>query len=905
VKGVIAMQSDVGTTPDGGSGATDTRTVSSAAELERAIHDLSAGKGGTVLLEAGGGPYTLRLDTLGRSDAPVTITAADPGDPPVIATLELRNVSGLVFDGLSFRTGDIDGYDDIRVFYSQDVAFTNNTMQGTAEGFAYTGGPVPLADSLMIIRDSARIDVSDNLISGYFHGIGYLDNTDLTVSGNEFTRLQGDGLRGGGIDGAVISGNYMHSFFGTSQDINHTDMIQFWGTYTKSPNRDIMIADNILLAGDGMAVQGILVRNETIFGDLASSGYFQNITIRDNLVHTGVVNGIIAADTMGLSVTDNTVLWSPDARSYSAPGVGGTAEARLRVFNAPDAVVTGNIAGNIETDIPGLLPAADNLLVNYYDPDSPFHVDRHIVDHAHADLLDARALALRADSPFAGLYGAQPDLPWLDDAAPILRTEIAVRDGHMLAADMQVTAYTAGGAVVDPGLLTVRWRLEDGTVLDGDSATWVFARHGAQDVVAEVVDPLGRTISAVQTIQLDNPTMLTLDFDTGVVDMSGQGVTLNVRDPGMSALVAGRDDGGFHLQPTTGISVWRDVFQFVDLDRFEIALDMKGDPGNAAGAVLDMFGIFLLSLGADGTLAFDLQTDAGRYRVESGPAGLGDAGWHALKLRYDDSAGRLDMVLDGTVVDSVAATGRTPDVLRHMDVGGSWKLNADVVIDNLKVSQPPSAAALEGLRDTGLGLDTDGLVARDYDAFLFAFDFDDGLVDVSGNDTGARLIGADALTDQGRTGGGLVLSPDTRMELDRGQAHVVGLDAFDIMFDLRLTDPAAGGLLNLHTVMDLDLLSDGRLRFWMETDAGRFGLVTDSGALADTDWHRLQISYSDVQDRLALSLDGDVLAETHATGTTRTVFTWGLGLGETWGVSASAVIDDFGMSVPAQQDWML
>ncbi|MFV0244794.1 MAG: hypothetical protein ACK5IB_07235, partial [Qingshengfaniella sp.] len=226
--------------------SSETLTVSSSEEIATAVKSLISKGGGTLYLTAGGGPYKVALAAIGRADAPVTITAADPENPPVIFETNIHTSRNITLDGLRFETLPDGDSKDIRIVASQDITVSNSVMQGRADGF-YTGpgGSATLGRDLFFIRDSGDVSVFGNTIEGYFHAFGVLDSVGLEIRDNDISGIQGDGLRGGGIRNSVISGNYMHDFYGTPQSVNHQDMIQLWGSFAKSANRNVTISGNV------------------------------------------------------------------------------------------------------------------------------------------------------------------------------------------------------------------------------------------------------------------------------------------------------------------------------------------------------------------------------------------------------------------------------------------------------------------------------------------------------------------------------------------------------------------------------------------------------------------------------------------------------------------------------------
>jgi hypothetical protein len=887
-------------------------TIRSEEELHAAL-DAASGTGPIVLkLDAAYGPYNIALRDIDKAGG-VEITALDPAAPPVIGMMELVGCKGITFSDLDFRTVTPDGRKDAVILRSEQIAIRDSTMTGAADGFMYENGPAQTGDSFLFVRDSSGIEVTGNRMSGYFQAIGMLDSSDITVRGNELSHMQGDGFVGGGLSGLVIDDNYIHSFYGSTQSINHTDMIQLWGSSTKSPNRDIEITNNVLLAGDGMATQGILIRNEEFDRDTPASGYFTNVTISGNLVHNAVTNGIYVADIDGLTLTRNTVLRHETAisRKGADPEDGDGVDPWINIFNHRNATITGNVTERFRTEFGMPELSQSNLLLSYDDPDAPTFVDRHIVDWAPADPLDARNFLIRSDSPFSASHGAMPDLDWLADLGPILTFKRTDIDGYTLASRMQVTAFTADGVALDADAMQIRWTLADGTVLDGPDVTWAFDVPGRQEVAIEITDIEGRTARDVQSFILDDPTLLRVNFDGNVSDTSQHKATLNVLGDAEASAVAGKTGGGFHLTPGTGLSISRDSTQLFGLDRFDISMDLRIDADWQTGTILELYQTLKLKLLDDGSLSFNLATDMGRFTVQSAPTALSDGEWHRLNLRFDDSSETLSMLLDGAIADSTWAEGSTsPNRYWNMTLGPAWGATPDIRVDNLTIEQPPRASVLETITISTPLASPESEQRTDIDIgpdeLLFRFEFDNGIEDTSSHGTQAALLrdAAEALVADGYTGGAFELNQETAFEISRDSDHLSLLDNFQIDMDLRLTTaPANSGLLSLHTLMDLDLRADGSLRFWIQTDESKFFVSTGAGVLDDTDWHRLSIVYSDAARTLAVAVDGEIQGQVDAGGTTGALTHWGFALGTPWGANTPAVIDNFQMTTQADQDW--
>jgi hypothetical protein len=150
----------------------------------------------------------------------------------------------------------------------------------------------------------------------------------------------------------------------------------------------------------------------------------------------------------------------------------------------------------------------------------------------------------------------------------------------------------------------------------------------------------------------------------------------------------------------------------------------------------------------------------------------------------------------------------------------------------------------------------------------------------------------------GREGEGFHLNGTNSVTLDRSNSHLYGLDNFDISLALR-KDAAtgAGGLLNLHKTLDLEVLANNALQFKLQTDAGSFVIKTAANVLSDTAWHDIKLHFDSDAKVMSILVDGKVAATGVASGTTADAASWGLVIGDPWHAAVKGVVDDFHFSV--------
>ncbi len=683
---------------------TPTVTVSSSAELDTALADLAAGRGGTILLDETGGPYQIEMRGIGSAETPIVITSRDPEAPAVVEEIVISDASHLTVTGVRVDASAIaatrpDWQTDIRITDASDIAITGNVMTGTADGYWDGSDAVTKGDTLADIRSSTGITFSDNTVSDYYHGVFFRDVVGLTFTGNEMTGIQGDGLRGGGLQDGVIADNYMHDFYGSAQTLNHSDMIQIWGTNATIVNRDILITGNVLDAGAGAATQGILIRNETFDGTEGTTGYFQNITITDNLVHNGMSQGIFVADTMGLTIADNTVLWNQAATTQTTlDSPFETAEPGIVVRNVPDATLTGNVSGRIKRD--GADVTAGNFALSYTDPTDAGYVHEHIVNLSGQGDLELIDLAFRQDSPLFGTLGADvSSAPAPEDGLVAALSQTGL-EGNRLGLTLSAEQSLLGGAPLDPATAEITWIFSDGTVASGPEVSHIFDTPGAHEVALEIRTAEGRTDRIERMVTVDPVENFAFDFTAGLDDLSGRDAAVQVTDPNGTALggAAGFSDSGdisqpgFLLDGESRLTLTRANEQIYNLDTFALDLTFALAEEGSAGRLVFLHRTLELKVTGEGGLTFTLKTDEGSYLIET-EGGLITAGeGHEISVRYDGPAGTLELYVDGAVAGATEASGTTPPVSYHsLVLGNPWGPSAEGLVTTFAMSAPPSA----------------------------------------------------------------------------------------------------------------------------------------------------------------------------------------------------------------------
>ncbi len=679
--------------------------ATSTDEIEAAIALLAAGDGGTVYVANTGEPLQIRAKNLGAADAPVIIRPLDPDTPPVIEEINFYNAQNLTVTGMTVFSGAYADQreawiNDVTIRQSENIQLIGNVMTGTADGMYIGEGGPKKSESLTKINDSSGIAFIDNEISNYFHGIGMTNTTDITIVGNEIYGMQGDGIRGGGWQNALVEGNHLHSFFGSLHTLNHDDMIQIWGTgNVEILNKDIEIRGNFLDSAGMTHTQGIHIRNEAFGTEGVTGGYFENITVADNVIHNSQANGIRVNDTIGVEIVNNTLLWDEAGSGLNTIDSTPTSAApRIVSDNAQDRTIANNVTTNILID--GAQSNAGNYIVTYDDPASSAYIHKHIVNLSGLGAVDLVDLSFRSDSPLFGTYGAA-----LSSTAATLEPMVAVFSsddlmGNRLGVTLSAEHSTVDGALIDPSA-TVSWTFADGTVMEGLTVTRVFETAGVHDVTLDITTLDGRRDSIERQISVEAAENFQIDFASGGQDTSGRDSIVSVEDPDADAFVDLTENGSvglldsgpaavFRLDGENRFEVTRDNAHLYNLDTFTIDVSFQHEAGTV-GSLAYLHKVIDLRVTADGGVDFKLTTDQGSFQIVTEDGLLSGAVFHDIKVAYDGPFGLLQVLVDDVVVGQTDAFGQTPAQDGHgMVLGNTFKGALMGMVGQFSMTVPPS-----------------------------------------------------------------------------------------------------------------------------------------------------------------------------------------------------------------------
>jgi hypothetical protein len=252
---------------------------------------------------------------------------AGSGQTPVLSSLTVNTVSHMVFDGLTIngngaRAKSPDGI-LVNLASSNNVVFEDNIVESTSGAFPWEAettnetaidASIAPSDGVSAAQDYC-VALNSNQIKNVFNGI-YVggdqvgtDGQNYMVADNTIDHFAGDGIDHSATN-IMIQGNHITNALDIcGSKCIHNDGIQGWNWDDKSgiTNKNVLIdsnyirsqtATNLALA---VGLQGI-----DIF-----DGFWENVSITNNVVLVSSDTGISIAGVNGLHIINNSVMNIP------------------------------------------------------------------------------------------------------------------------------------------------------------------------------------------------------------------------------------------------------------------------------------------------------------------------------------------------------------------------------------------------------------------------------------------------------------------------------------------------------------------------------------------------------------------------------------------------------------------
>ncbi|MCA8869060.1 MAG: right-handed parallel beta-helix repeat-containing protein [Rhodobacteraceae bacterium] len=684
--------------------------VSNSAELKQAMATLAAGNGGTILMKNAGEAYNAGFPNAGDNEPPITLTSFDSENPAVIERLNILNRENITIDGVVFDSSNASVErsvytPDLEITSSSAIIVKNSVFRGSATEIFTGGDGEKQAFSMSLVRGTNGFTFENNDVSGYNHGLQFLEVKDISIKNNEIRAMQGDGMRFGGVQDVLIEGNNLHDFLGSTSNMNHNDMIQFWGTNTVMNTENVIIRGNILDAGEGSASQAIFGYNE----QFSETGvYFKNFLVENNVIHNGAYQGIWLSNIDGLMIRNNTVLWNQDAKNYLNTDDPGTSHMpSIHTQNSLNVDIHGNIAPLIQ--VPEGVDISNNAIISYDQKSADGYIEKHFINALIGGEGDLRDLKLLPGSDWVGQFGATFNQPTAtaDHLTAVMATQAVFGDSHSFIFSAAFSQDETG--YLNDGNAEFIWSFSDGTTLSGMTVTKTFADAGPVDVQLTVTKILAEvraagtpltaisngtaTDSITRGINVMDTHLVEISFDSQVLDETSWGTLVHVDQPFDTTPVDGVTGDGFRLDGTSRISISRDNAQIHNLETFSMGMAVKLDAGSGAGNFIRLHQAMLGTVNADGSVSFSLTTGDGVFTVKSAAGLMTEAEWHKVDITYSAVNERLKLYVDGELAGMVSASGVTPSkAYWNLDLGDSWNGSIKGVIDDFSLSAGADSA---------------------------------------------------------------------------------------------------------------------------------------------------------------------------------------------------------------------
>lgn len=636
----------------------------------------------TALLSSATSPFLTSGDVVSLQHNPeekYTITITEFTKTSVFSDVEFNSfgdVSAVVSNiqvstsknqNLTFNNLIVDSFNSSKASWMADVYVSggtrgfilkNSKLISTAKTYLDVNySKEEVAQNAILLRNCYECIISNNEISHYNHGISILDVDTFTINKNNIHHMQGDGIRGGGWINCDISENHIHDFFGSSGSVNHMDMIQLWAvSATNYISSDVYIRRNILNAAVGCGTQSIFMRNEKVDQGLVdSSWYWKNIEISDNIIHNSHAHGITVAETIGLMIKNNTLIYDGlinPPMSLSRPSININK-------NCIDVTVTNNICNSING--PDDMISDNNLELNYDDSFDTNHPSKIFINgmmNGDGNLSNLRLVPTMSGKNL-GAVDSQFDMHTSTAQFVVFKTE-----GSYYKYSFDSTLSVLNGDFLYNQYIryTPIWSIE-GLLYEahGPILEFEFQNSGVYEIILKIVDVDGEIVSEnFSYLKVESSMLLDLYVDTeGVVDHSDYNSTIVQPNP-----IIDGNTSSFFIGDTSILSVSKANKQLYNLPKFTYGMDIKRVEDLktvGAGGLFFIHTAFNTYITETGDIKVDfINRDNVKFTAVSNTQPLNDSEQHNLIISYDGLDNKvLNVYIDDTLVASTFAEGYT------------------------------------------------------------------------------------------------------------------------------------------------------------------------------------------------------------------------------------------------------
>jgi hypothetical protein len=631
--------------------------VTNNAELKRAILDADSGE--LIKLAYSKIPYTLKWYSKEKKayDASVTITSLNNASPAVLSALTITNIENVIIKNLKFVAeplGLLKSSPLLLVVNSKKIVVENCFFKGPALSFAsdisqFQNGTGVLARSVTDFR------FENNEISHLAFGISIFGalhdslNKNIIIRNNKVHHIQGDSVRIVQASNVILENNSIYSLLGASNDVNHTDMIQFWTTNTNKPTTNVIIRGNYLHSGNKAVAQSIFMRNELVDKGLASKEmYYKNILIENNIIYSSHTHGITVGETVSLNIKNNTVLYNYiENNNTSAPTI-NISENSVNVVVSKNIVTNKGRFAEIYKDnlfIQRSYPNQSNYYANYF-------VNSLIGPSASRSDLQAKPNSVIENEGW-GASGTKIARATVDLIPRAIVT--LVKYPYVFELDGGYSTFR-NGYTSSNAFYT--WTLEDGRIEQKQKPLLEFQRAGRHLIKLHVKIGNQESVKYIKII-IDDPLLFNLQIDKNKIsDASSYNthIVSNVKN-----IDIGQGTYSYLLNKENSIKIDKNTINI--FNRKELGFEFWIKSTNKISKIGELFTIhksLKINVLANGEVESRFTNENNEeFHLKSNGINIHNGSWHNIVVSYSSIEGVAFLFVDGNKVSEVPVWGLT------------------------------------------------------------------------------------------------------------------------------------------------------------------------------------------------------------------------------------------------------
>ena len=237
---------------------------------------------------------------------------AGPGQTPILDGLTVYGGDKWVIHGLTIQKRDGGPYYTLASMYSDNLIFTNNTLQSQEDVSAWTPANWLKSATYKAMNFSGTCAaITGNVVKNIRFGIS-INGSKIQLSNNVIDSFADDAIDFTSGD-TVISHNRITNHYGLiSSDTNHNDGIQGWTVAGVALQSNVLIDSNVVLESTGTHPAIPIIQTggpaDNMQGISVFDGIWSNVTVSNNVVSVSDNHGMSMYGMSNLLIAHNTVM---------------------------------------------------------------------------------------------------------------------------------------------------------------------------------------------------------------------------------------------------------------------------------------------------------------------------------------------------------------------------------------------------------------------------------------------------------------------------------------------------------------------------------------------------------------------------------------------------------------------